>query len=242
VAYYAYGIKVTNATQSTIEGNGFYDSTAATTALIRFEAASGYNVVTNGLSLVGSGTVPVSDSNGTNSIQSTLLGGTAFTQLSIFNVIPNYLNTNYERFFAGWGGNIMQFATTAAGTGVARDIALYPGAQLHLGSGGTDRWAIVAGGNLVAWADNTYDIGITGTTLLRPRNIHLSGNLQFGRTSADSLIKASGTTVSFRLGDDSGDASITAGNGSTGHATCWNGTKISYCTSLVAADGTCTCH
>lgn len=32
------------------------------------------------------------------------------------------------------------------------------------------------------------------------------------------------------------------GAGSTGHATCWNGSAISYCTSVVAADGTCTCH
>ena len=35
---------------------------------------------------------------------------------------------------------------------------------------------------------------------------------------------------------------ITGNNGSAGHATCWNGTTISYCTTVVSATGTCTCH
>lgn len=29
---------------------------------------------------------------------------------------------------------------------------------------------------------------------------------------------------------------------SASHASCWNGTVLSYCTSIVAVDGTCTCH
>lgn len=36
--------------------------------------------------------------------------------------------------------------------------------------------------------------------------------------------------------------SVSAGNGSDGHATCWKGTVLSYCTTAVASDGTCTCH
>jgi hypothetical protein len=31
-------------------------------------------------------------------------------------------------------------------------------------------------------------------------------------------------------------------SGALGHSACWNGTVLSYCTSVVAADGTCTCH
>lgn len=38
------------------------------------------------------------------------------------------------------------------------------------------------------------------------------------------------------------DGKITAAGGSPGKATCWTGTKLGFCSSVVAADGSCTCN
>lgn len=51
---------------------------------------------------------------------------------------------------------------------------------------------------------------------------------------------AAGTTEVFAV---SNTGIITAAGGSTGHATCWKaGGVIGYCSTVVAADGTCTCN
>jgi hypothetical protein len=56
--------------------------------------------------------------------------------------------------------------------------------------------------------------------------------LQLESTGGNVLINPGGVTA----------MTVTPTSGLSGHATCWNGTTISYCTSAVATDGTCTCH
>jgi hypothetical protein len=61
---------------------------------------------------------------------------------------------------------------------------------------GTDRWQISNAGNLLASADNTYDIGASGAT--RPRDLFLGRNMVGGgwvRAGAASAGAASTTTI-----------------------------------------------
>jgi hypothetical protein len=66
--------------------------------------------------------------------------------------------------------------------------------SLILGTNNTSRWSVSSTGNLLAVADNTYDIGASGAS--RPRNIYISDTLVSGavRVSAASAGVASTTT------------------------------------------------
>ena len=68
------------------------------------------------------------------------------------------------------------------------------------------------------------------TTPAERMRIFSSGGVSIGNTTDPG-----GTNLSVT-------GTVSSGNGSTGHAACWNGTVLSYCTSAVANDGTCTCH
>lgn len=88
------------------------------------------------------------------------------TAAQAFNVYNTYTDaSNYERGVFDWASsaNTLRIGTEAAGTGSAR--------SLEFVTGGTGRWFIQAGGNLLASTNNTYDIG-TSTTVGAPRYIN----------------------------------------------------------------------
>jgi len=81
--------------------------------------------------------------------------------------------SNYERMVVGVQSGVFQIRTEFAGTGTAKELVLNPaaGARLRFATDGTTRWNIAAGtGHFIAEADNTYDIGNSGT--LRPRTVY----------------------------------------------------------------------
>jgi hypothetical protein len=97
--------------------------------------------------------------------------------------------SNYERGFIGWSSSVLSIGTEQAGTGSARNMQVISSGRLilragvsqslRLGAGGNDRWDISSDGNLVAIADNTYDIGASGAT--RPRIIYVGTDVIPGR-------------------------------------------------------------
>jgi hypothetical protein len=52
--------------------------------------------------------------------------------------------------------------------------------SLRFEQDGVNRWAFASGGNLIASADNTYDIGLSGAN--RPRNMYVAGTGNFGNS------------------------------------------------------------
>jgi hypothetical protein len=99
------------------------------------------------------------------------VGATAQAQ-RIYNTFTDA--SNYERLRLQWSSNLLELGTEAAGTGVQRDLR-FDGAQLLFRSAGVTRWVISGSGFLTAFADNTYDIGGSGSG--RPRNLNIGGTL-----------------------------------------------------------------
>lgn len=93
--------------------------------------------------------------------------GTTAQTFNIYNTFTNA--SNYEAAFLGWTGNKFFVTPTAAGTGTTRTMQLggSGAAILDFATAGTVRWEINGSGHLLAFADNTYDIGASGAT--RPR-------------------------------------------------------------------------
>jgi hypothetical protein len=77
---------------------------------------------------------------------------------------------NYERALIGWSGNILLIGTGSGGTGAQR--------QMDFITAGTSRWTLTNTGNLIAAADNTYDIGASGAN--RPRSVYTGGTIYSG--------------------------------------------------------------
>jgi|HubBroStandDraft_1064217.scaffolds.fasta_scaffold00148_10 hypothetical protein len=78
------------------------------------------------------------------------------------------------------------------------------------------------------------------TTITIPGSTSGSASISASISGGLLLLNGSGTTV-----DNSGDLvanSLNGGGGNSGNATCWNGSRLSYCTSVVSSSGTCTCH
>jgi len=88
----------------------------------------------------------------------------------IFQLYNSYAGggTDTERLLLGFSGNLGQLNVQASGTGVQREFAFYA-AQVRLGTGVTDRWAVQPAGHFVTFLDNTYDIGAT-VAANRPRS------------------------------------------------------------------------
>lgn len=90
-------------------------------------------------------------------------------------------NSNYERLTFKWGGASFEISQETAGTGTARNLALYAGAGRDLQLGDVTsgaRWGVQGStGGLYANADNTYDIGIAGA---RPRDLNIGRNATVG--------------------------------------------------------------
>ena len=61
-------------------------------------------------------------------------------------------------------------------------------------------------------------------------------------SASNTAVIGNGLITDVYLGSETPSAKLHAGGGSDGHATCWKGDHISYCTSAVGIDGTCTCN
>ena len=85
------------------------------------------------------------------------------TTAQAFRVYSSYTDTaNYRRLALTSSGGEMRVLAQGEGTGA--------GASLNFGSGTSPNWQITTAGNLVAYGDNTYDIGASGAN--RPKNIY----------------------------------------------------------------------
>lgn len=123
------------------------------------------------------------------------------TNAQTFRLYETYTDaSNYSRLNHELISNIWRIQSSAAGTGTARDIAINAGASLgaiYLQTSATTRWQIGGGGgggNLLAGADNAYDIGASGAA--RPRNIYVAGFVQAGGTiAAIDYLKHGSSTV-----------------------------------------------
>jgi hypothetical protein len=103
-------------------------------------------------------------------------------------------NNAYATINLGLSGTDAWFGTDKTGSGTAGSIVLF--------SAGTGRWKIDTSGHLIAYTDNTYDIGASGAT--RPRNLYLGGKATLGATStgAASLNLPHGTAPSSPVDGD----------------------------------------
>jgi hypothetical protein len=87
------------------------------------------------------------------------------TNAQTFRVYNTYTDaSNYERGVFAWVSNDLTIGTEQAGTGAARAV--------NIRVGGTNRWAFNGSGHLIAYNDNSYDIGASGAN--RPRNIYVA--------------------------------------------------------------------
>ena len=94
------------------------------------------------------------------------------TTAQTFRLYNTYTDaSNYDYLQLSHAGGQAVISTFGAGTGVASShLTLKAGGSsksIIFNAGGLDRWGITSGGNLVAQADNVYDIGASGAT--RPR-------------------------------------------------------------------------
>lgn len=145
-----------------------------------------------------------------------------------FNIYNTYTNaSNYERFEASWGANVLSLRTAAAGTGTQRALWIYTmgSAALSFGTNNTLRWNISSSGHFLAQADNTYDIGASGAT--RPRSIYLAtaligpgtvSSVYTIRLANDQYIgwRNAANSLNYYLGVDGGDKLTTNAHFSVG--------------------------
>jgi len=98
------------------------------------------------------------------------------TNAQTFRLYNTYTDaSNYERAYHFWSGNIYAIRTQAAGTGVVRNIEIYPGtgAIFSFGANNNTQWQVNSSGHFLAISDNTNDIGASGAN--RPRNLYVAG-------------------------------------------------------------------
>lgn len=103
--------------------------------------------------------------------------------------------SNYARFGVQLSGSTWSIGPEAAGTGSsARAVTILCGGNLTLYGGGSAQWQI-SGGNFLAVADNTRDIGAVGAN--RPRNLFLGGTITTGGsiTSGTSIVATTSITA-----------------------------------------------
>lgn len=112
------------------------------------------------------------------------------TNAQTFRVYNTYTDaSNYERGNIFWNSNAFEITTTAAGTGTGRALILR-------GSNSTRVDLLTNGniafyGNIIAGADNTYDIGASGAN--RPRDLFVGGGMTTGAPTG-------GTAAKWKLG------------------------------------------
>lgn len=144
------------------------------------------------------------------------------TNAQTFRLYETYTDaSNYSRLNHELISNIWRIQTSAAGTGTARDIAINAGASLgaiYLQTSATTRWQIGGGGgggNLLAGADNAYDIGASGAT--RPRNLYMASWIRMATTTVAALPAAATAAAGARMfvtdANATTFASVVAGGG-----------------------------
>jgi hypothetical protein len=103
------------------------------------------------------------------------------TNAQTFRLYNTYTDaSNYERAYHFWSGNIYAIRTQAAGTGVVRNIEIYPGtgAIFSFGANNNTQWQVNSSGHFLAISDNTYDIGASGAN--RPRDVYVANSITAG--------------------------------------------------------------
>jgi len=136
---------------------------------------------------------------------------------------------NYERLEIAAGASGTTIYQNAAGTGAARSLSVgtLVNNSFNITTNGTGRWSVNGSGNLLAQADNTYDIGASGAT--RPRRIYLSA----GVTTAGGAVFL---TTSTALTDGAGAGSGTILNApAAGNPTKWIGINDNGTTRYIPA-------
>jgi hypothetical protein len=128
--------------------------------------------------------------------------GTNAQAFRVYNTFTDV--SNFERIFFGFSSNTAALVQDAAGTGSARVFVIgNAGASpLRWRTNSTDRWEVTATGNLLAYIDNTYDIGATNAT--RPRDVHIAGYVAVG----DGITAPGAGTGEARIYVDTADGDL----------------------------------
>jgi len=138
------------------------------------------------------------------------------TNAQTFNIYNTYTDaSNYERLSIDWASNKARIEILVAGTGTARDLAIY--------GGGTETLRSTTSGNIIL-APGGGAIQINGTTSAFP-SLKASG---------------SGATLQFRDATNSIDAPITAASISTSTAATFHTTSVALTNGAGAGAGTIT--
>jgi hypothetical protein len=142
---------------------------------------------------------------------------TSARALNLYNTFTDA--SNYERLRIDWSSNVATIRTEGAGTGFTnRRLDIISGGQLNFLSqggssiffftNGTARWYVDgANGNLLAFADNTYDIGAAAAT--RPRNLFLGSYAQLSEMTAPAAPAANGVRI-YAVDNGSGKTQLMA--------------------------------
>ena len=105
--------------------------------------------------------------------------------------------SNYERLAVRWSTNVALLASEAAGTGTARvlSVGTVGAADLTLFTTNTNRWYVSSAGHLLAYTDNSYDLGAAGAT--RPRSLYTSSYVFPGTSTQAGLGSPSNGAVIY---------------------------------------------
>lgn len=105
--------------------------------------------------------------------------------------------SNYERGGITWLSNQMVVGAERAGTGTLRSLVL-DSLQLQINISGSTRWLVQAGtAHILASADNTNDIGASGSN--RPRNLYMASWIRMATTTVASLPAAATAAAGARM-------------------------------------------
>lgn len=139
----------------------------------------------------GSLVFQVAPAGSTGTAQNTLVSFAELTSTRAFRLYNTAdVTTNYERGFARWSAaNLFQIGTENAGSGSVRSMEIdssyqltlhaRSGAGMYFATNNVFRWYFDgAAGHLLAYADNTYDIGASSAT--RPRNVYAGTSITPG--------------------------------------------------------------
>lgn len=92
--------------------------------------------------------------------------------------------SNYERAIVGFNASSFEFGSEIAGTGTSRNVRLKAAgasSTIVFSINGSDKWYFSSAAHLLAIADNTYDVGASGSS--RPRNVYVGTSIITGSTT-----------------------------------------------------------
>lgn len=152
--------------------------------------------------------------------------GTNAQEFRVYNTFTSAANNEYGGLL--WSSNVFFVGATETGA-TARDVKLFSRSAngLYLRTNATDRWQVGGGsGNLLAVADNSYDIGATGAT--RPRSIYVGTSVQIEANNGlkftnavDGAAAGAGTLANApAAGNPTFWLPVTV-NGANKHIPCW---------------------